>query len=73
MSALFAPVGATVITADDDGEVMFWDIADPFDPVHVATAHHGAQIRAIALSPRNETLVTTGADQQMRLWMLPPE
>lgn len=63
------PDGRYFATADEGGTVLVWNYAtrDKQDPISLPSAH-GGQLYDIALSPGDARLVTSGADQTIRIW-----
>ncbi|MEV0269123.1 hypothetical protein AB0H43_10125 [Hamadaea sp. NPDC050747] len=58
---------AQLITGDDDGRVRRWDLDDGRA---VDIGRHFGAIRALAVSPRGDEVVTCAADKTVRRWRL---
>ena len=71
-SVAFSPRGETLATANYDGSVILWDLADPTQPHRSGQAliSHGSPVYSVAFSPRGETLATANYDGSVILWDL---
>jgi WD40 repeat protein len=63
---VYTPDGRTLISADRDGSIRYWDTATRH-LLRTVKAHPNA-VRALALSSDGQTLVTGGADRVVRIW-----
>lgn len=64
----YAPDGATLVSASDDGNAKLWSLTPPQpDPVQTFTADAG-RVNGLALSPDNTRLVTAHSDGRLRVW-----
>jgi uncharacterized protein (DUF697 family) len=67
----FSPDGVFLCACSDDRSVRIWksfDDGKSFQPLHCIEAAHKKEIKAIAMSPDNDLLVTASADQTMAFW-----
>lgn len=62
----FSPDGQTVASADLDGWVRLWNIAERIGQGRFQA--HAKPVRALAFSPAGRLLATAGADGAVRLW-----
>jgi WD40 repeat protein/serine/threonine protein kinase len=65
----FSPDGHWLASADWDGSVRLWNLANPHEKVQPLKAHGGAAW-AVAFSPDGRTLATGGDDATIKLWNL---
>jgi hypothetical protein len=68
-AAVVHPNGKLVVTGDRNGNVRLFDL-DAQAPV--ATLGHGSAINAVAISPDNLGIASSGADGRIVLWDIPP-
>jgi RNA polymerase sigma factor (sigma-70 family) len=66
-SAVLAPDGRTLATADQEGTVVLWEIATSKERVHLRTAKAGP-LTALAYSPDSTQLVGAGPEQILYCW-----
>jgi WD40 repeat protein len=65
----FAQSDGTLITAADDGEVAFWNIADPVRPrTGKRFFAHSLGISDFDVSPDGQFLGSSGGDSMVRIW-----
>jgi WD40 repeat protein len=64
-SASFARDGTVLATADDDGKVRLWDVAERKETADFSPADG---VRCLALSPDAKTVATTTATNGIQLW-----
>jgi WD40 repeat protein len=65
----FAQSDGTLITASDDGEVAFWNIADPVRPrTGKRFFAHSLGISDLDVSPDGQFLASAGGDGMVRIW-----
>jgi WD40 repeat protein len=70
--AAFSPDGSMLATADEDGTVQLWNVADPDgDPLGQPMNADAGPALAIAFSPNGQTIASGYADGSMRLWSIP--
>ena len=62
----FAPDGATLASAGDDGTVKLWDPATGHE-LRTLTGHQGG-VSAVAFAPDGATLASAGNDGTVKLW-----
>lgn len=56
-------------TASHDWMVALWDVNTPTAPLHVMEGHKSA-VQSLAMSPRDQYLISGSADKTVRLWNL---
>lgn len=69
MKMVFAPDGKTLVTSDDDGVVIVWDVARGAIRERL-DAHVSRDITPIAVSPDSRTLYSASTDGRMAIWDL---
>jgi WD40 repeat protein len=62
----FSPDGTKVATAEADGTVTLWSLADG-EKLWTLRAHHGGAV-GVAFSPDGQRLASGGADKVVRVW-----
>ncbi|MEL6778691.1 MAG: pentapeptide repeat-containing protein [Cyanobacteria bacterium J06597_16] len=62
-----SPNGRTFASADYDGKVTIWQLADG-QPVY--SVEHGASVWSLAIAPDGQTFVSSGSDRVIREWDL---
>ncbi len=67
-SVALSPDGLTAFSADESGELLWWDLATR-RVIHRRQAHAGT-VLALAVAPNGEYAATGGADGIVRLWDL---
>jgi WD40 repeat protein len=69
MNMAFSPDGRTLVTADDGGVVIEWDVASGEIRERLA-AHEDGDFTALAIGPDGRTLYTASTDARMAMWDL---
>lgn len=64
----YAPDGATLLSAGDDGTIRQWDLRAARQRAIVG--HHADSILALAVSPDGTRVAVGGHDKQVRLWRI---
>ncbi|SFL05876.1 WD domain-containing protein, G-beta repeat-containing protein [Streptosporangium canum] len=68
--------GRTVLTGDDDGTTIVWDLTDPAKPIRMAAvvnkrdAEYANSVEAVALSRDGRTAMIAGSDGDVTAWDL---
>ncbi|MEU4769436.1 hypothetical protein AB0H12_39960 [Actinosynnema sp. NPDC023794] len=65
----FSPDGTRFAVPGPGQAIQLWNVADPRNPTEAGTlSGHTGTVYAVAFNPADRTLVTTGANQAIRLW-----
>jgi len=73
-SVAFNPAGNVLAAGSGDDTVWLWDLAQPRQPVYLATLTGPAQaIFSVAFSPNGQTLAAGSQDHTVRLWNTSPQ
>lgn len=62
-----SPDGKTAITADTDGYIIFWDVADSMKMLYKVKGHTGG-INCLLFNKSGTKFVTSGDDYKIKLW-----
>ena len=62
-----SPDAQRLATADDDGKIKLWDVAE-CRIIHDCEGHHVGPVYDLAFSPDGERLVSGGKDLAVRVW-----
>ncbi|MEU8414351.1 helix-turn-helix domain-containing protein [Amycolatopsis japonica] len=69
LSVAYSPDGRTLATANHDGSIRLWNLADPRKPVVVGVlTGHTSEIYSVTFSPDGRTLASGAFDRTVRLW-----
>jgi WD40 repeat protein len=66
----FSPAGDRLVSGDDNGAILQWDLSDlgAESPVPLAFDGHSDGIQALVYSPDGKTLASGGKDNSLILW-----
>lgn len=64
----FSPDGKKIVTGNDDGTVLLFDVERRNYKGQVTLAAHDGRVVSVAYTPDGKTIVSGSADQTIRLW-----
>ena len=69
-SVAFSPIGNTLASSDNAGDLQLWDVADPAHPRPLASLliNDGTSALSLAFSPDGHTLASGNNDGTISLW-----
>jgi WD40 repeat protein len=69
-SVAFSRDGQTLISGNENGTVVVWDITNPARPTPIGPPlrGHNKGVASVALSPNGKLLATASDDERVQLW-----
>lgn len=64
------PSNPYLITASQDGMMVFWDMLDFSEPLNIIKNAHSKSINCLVFQPSSSLLISCSADQIIKLWDL---